>query len=280
MRAHTRDERVGIVAVDDQAVLAHPLDALGQRVEFIGPGVVLSTALASHLMARPGDLVEVEVTEGRRPRALLPVTGLANDWAGLTAYLTRRTLNQVMGDGDLASGVNLLLKTDERAEFYRAIARLPQVVSAASRDDTVTAFRSVVAQVLMVEMSFFLGFAAAIAFGVSYNISRTALADRARDLATLRVLGFGRAECAYILTGELLWLGLLAAPFGMLGGAAMAQALVSAFARQDFHLSLAITARGLGITFGVYLVAIAGAAALVTQRIWSFDLVAVLKTRE
>ena len=104
-------------------------------------------------------------------------------------------------------------------------------------------------------MSFFLGFAAAIAFGVAYNISRIALADRARDLATLRVLGFGHVECAYILAGELLWLAVLAVPLGIAGGVALAHALVTAFTRQDFYVPFAMTPSAYGISCGVYLAA-------------------------
>ena len=66
----------------------------------------------------------------------------------------------------------------------------------------------------------------------------------------------------------------------MWGGTALAHALVTAFARQDFYVPLAITAQGLGISFSAYLAAVAIAAMLVVQRIWRFDLVAVLKTRE
>lgn len=280
MRAHARDERIEILGINDGAELAQPLDGAGRRLPMPGRGVLLSTALAARLGARPGEFVDIEITEGRRPTALLPVTGIADVPMGLTAYMTRSALNRVMADGDLASGADVLLNPDRRGEFYRAVARLPQVVGAASRDDTVASFRSAVSQALTVEMSFFLGSAAAIAFGVAYNISRIALADRARDLATLRVLGFGRLECAYILAGELLWLAVLAVPLGMAGGIALAHALVKAFTRQDFYVPFAMTPSAYGISCGVYLAAVLVAAALTVQRIWRFDLVAALKTRE
>lgn len=280
MRAHARDARIGIVGLDDDATLSHPLDSRGRRIDFVGRDVVLSMALAARLGVQPGDIVELEVTQGQRARAVLPVSAIANDYAELTAYVTRSALNDVMGDGDLASAADLLLATDRRGDFYRAISVTPQIVSAASRDDTVSAFRSAVSQVLTIEMSFFVGFAAAIAFGVAYNVSRIALADRARDLATLRVLGFGPAECAYILTGELVLLALVATPIGVWGGTMLAHALTAAFARQDFYVPVAITARGLGISLAAYLGAVIIAAMLVMHRIWRFDLVAVLKTRE
>ena len=42
-----------------------------------------------------------------------------------------------------------------------------------------------------------------LAIAVVYNGARVALAERARDLASLRVLGFTRAEVSRILLGEM-----------------------------------------------------------------------------
>jgi putative ABC transport system permease protein len=280
VRANARDERIAVIGLDDGAELEHPLDAQGRRIGFKGPGVALSTALAARLAVGAGDTVELEIVEGRRPRTLVPVTAIADDYAGLAAYMDRGALNRVMGDGDVASGADLLVAADQRGSFYRALARMPQAVGAASRDDTVASFRSAVSAALTVEMTFFLSFAGAIAFGVAYNISRIALADRSRDLATLRVLGFAPVECAYILSGELLFLALLAVPVGVAGGVGMAKALAAAFARQDFYVPFVITPGGLGLAFVVYLTAVVVAIALVVQRIWALDLVSVLKTRE
>ena len=62
-------------------------------------------------------------------------------------------------------------------------------------------------------------FAVIIAFGVVYNSARIALAERGRELASLRVLGFTRAEVAYMLLGELGVLTLIAIPLGLVAGA-------------------------------------------------------------
>ncbi len=279
-RAHGREEKAAVTGVDPDARLALALDDAGRPIPLKGRGVILSGSLALRLGVRPGDLVEVEITEGRRPRVVLPVTALAQDYAGLSAFIARDALNRLMGDGDVASGASLLTAADQRPAFYRAIERAPMIAAAASRADTVAAFRTTVAQAVNVEMGFFLGFAGAIAFGVAYNVSRIALVDRARDLATLRVLGFDQLECAYILLGEILFLALLATPLGVLGGIGLAKALVVAFSRQEMQFPFIITARGYGMAFAAYLAAVLAAVALVGRRIWSLDLVTALKTRE
>jgi putative ABC transport system permease protein len=211
---------------------------------------------------------------------LMQVSAIAMDYGGVTVQMPRALLNDLMGDGDVASGANLLVASDARADFYKAVARMPQVVSAGSRDDTVAMFRSAVSAALITEMTFFLGFAGAIAFGIAFNISRIELSDRARDLATLRVLGFTPVECSYILGGEIVLLSLVATPAGILGGIGLAHLMSMGFAAQELYLQLTITPHGLAVAFTVYLGAIVVAMALVAQRIWHFDLVAVLKTRD
>jgi putative ABC transport system permease protein len=280
LRANARSEPTAVFGLGKDAELQRPLDPRGHRIDFEGRALVLSQALAGRLGVRPGDVVELEVTEGRRPRALLPVSAIDQDYAGLTVHMDRVALNRLMGESDLASGADLVIAADQRDAFYRTLAHTPQIVSAGSRNDTVATFRSAVAATMTTEMTFFLGFAGAIAFGIAYNISRIALSDRARDLATLRVLGFSPAECAYILSGELVSLALVAAPIGVAGGFGLAHALVAAFTRQDFYLPFVIGPSGLGLAFTTYLAAVILAAAMVAQRVWRFDLVAVLKTRD
>ncbi|MDP1964601.1 MAG: FtsX-like permease family protein, partial [Reyranella sp.] len=95
-----------------------------------------------------------------------------------------------------------------------------------------------------------------------------------------RVLGFSRRECAYILLGELLVLGLAAIPLGLLGGNALASGLVTAYSRDELRLPLTQTPASYAMSLSAFAVAILLAAVLVGRRIWGLDLVAVLKTRE
>lgn len=280
LKANGREELTRVVGLEPDGRFDRPLDSRHRRVPFRGRGLILSEALADRLGLRAGGDVRVEVIDGRGPAAVLPVTGLARDYSGFSAYMDRRRLNELMGEGDLASGAHLQVAADRRPEFYRAIERTPQIVGSSSRDETVASWRLAMAKAFRVTISFYVGFAGAIAFGVAYNTIRIALSERARDLATLRVLGFGRGECAYILGGELAVLALAAIPLGILGGQALAHGLVAAYSRDEVRLPAIIGARSYGISLMAYLAAVTVAGVLVARRIWSFDLVAVLKTRD
>jgi hypothetical protein len=67
---------------------------------------------------------------------------------------------------------------------------------------------------------------------------------------------------------------------GVLGGIGLAKALVAGFAQQDMQLPMIIAPRSYGVAISTYLAAVGAAAALVGARVWSLDLVAVLRTRE
>ena len=62
------------------------------------------------------------------------------------------------------------------------------------KEASVKSFHDTIAENLGRIRFFNIMFAAVIAFGVVYNSARISLAERSRDLATLRVIGFTRAE--------------------------------------------------------------------------------------
>jgi putative ABC transport system permease protein len=123
-------------------------------------------------------------------------------------------------------------------------------------------------------------FAAIIAFGVVYNTTRIALSERGAELATLRVIGFTRAEVAYILLGEVVVVTLAALPLSMTIGYGLAAATVKAFDTDVYRLPLVVTARTYAVSLLTTLVTAVVSALIVRRRLNRLDLIAVLKTRE
>lgn len=269
-----------IVGIDRRARLQQVLDGAGRPVGLAGDGLVLSEALAAKLGVGPGAVVSLDLLDGEGRTRRGVVAGLARDFSGFQAYMDRRALNRLVGEGDLADGAQLLVAPASREAFYRAVAGTPRIVGASSRDETVAAWRRALAEAFQVTITFYVAFAAAIAFGVAYNMVRISLSERSRDLATLHVLGFGHGECAYILAGELVILALAAIPLGLAGGYGMAHALVAAYSRDEVRLPAIIGPRSYGLSLAAYLAAVSLGGLLVARRIYTLDLISVLKTRE
>jgi putative ABC transport system permease protein len=123
-------------------------------------------------------------------------------------------------------------------------------------------------------------FATVIAFGVVYNSARISLAERSRDLATLRVIGFTRAEISAILLGELAVLTLAAIPLGLAIGYLFAAWATLGLDTEVYRIPLIVGRQTCGFAVAVVLVGAAVSGLIVRRKLDHLDLVSVLKTRE
>jgi putative ABC transport system permease protein len=106
------------------------------------------------------------------------------------------------------------------------------------------------------------------------------LSERARELATLRVLGFTRAEVSRVLLTELGAIVAAAQPLGWLLGYLFAFAVISGFESDLFRVPFVVSADTFATASLIVVAAAAVSALVVRRRIDRFDLVQVLKTRE
>jgi putative ABC transport system permease protein len=123
-------------------------------------------------------------------------------------------------------------------------------------------------------------FACIIAVGVVYNNARIALSERAWELASLRVLGFTRAEVSAMLLGELAIVIGLALPLGMLLGWGLVGLISELMKSDQLHFPVVISAATYAWAALAVLAAGAASALVVRRHIDRLSLVEVLKTRE
>ncbi len=123
-------------------------------------------------------------------------------------------------------------------------------------------------------------FAGIIACGVVYNAARMSLSERSRELASLRVIGFTRAEISSILLGELAVLTFVAIPVGLLVGYGLAALVVTLFDTELYSFPLAVATRTYALSALAVLTATALSGLIVRRKLDTLDLVEVLKTRE
>ena len=123
-------------------------------------------------------------------------------------------------------------------------------------------------------------FGVVITAGVTYTSARVALSERARDLASLRVLGFTQAEVGYLLLGELALLTVLALPLGFLLGNALVAMLVAGFDSDLFRIPHFVSATTYGFTGLTTLATALACGIAISRRVRRLDLIGVLKARD
>jgi putative ABC transport system permease protein len=166
------------------------------------------------------------------------------------------------------------------ARVLDAIRGLPRVAGAWSKATMLRNMDEISARNVRIMSTIMTAFAAVIAVGVVYNNARIALAERAWELASLRVLGFTRAEVSAMLLGEMALLIAVALPLGMLFGWGLTHAITEALKSDQFYFPVVIRPRTYAWA-AIAVVAAALASALVVRRhIDRLDLVAALKTRD
>jgi putative ABC transport system permease protein len=280
VRAGHRERYLAITGIHERARFRRIVDAEGREMRLTPSGVVLSKTLADVLGVDAGDTIDLEVLEGNRPTRTVQVTGLVDDVMGLSVYMEMDALHRLMREGDVASAALLLIDSGEEARLSRALKLTPAVAGAGFKRTVLTSFRETMAANMNLTMFINLLFAGVIAFGVVYNAARVSLSERSHELASLRVLGFTRAEISLILMGELALLTLAALPVGALFGYWLAGLIASSVQSEVYRFPLYIARRAVALSFLGIIAAALVSALLVRRRLDRLDLIAVLKVRE
>ncbi len=243
-------------------------------------GLAISSMLARILGARVGDLVEVDLLEGERRTVFLPVSALVEDYFGINGMMDADALSRVLRESSTVTGVNLMLDRNGRDAFYAAIKSLPAVAGVAVQSLSLGNFRETTALLVNTMAGIYTGLAAVIAFGIVYNGARISLSERARELASLRVLGFTRGEVLHILLLELAVLTLVAQPPGWAIGYGLAWIMQQSLAGELMRVRLVVEHSTYVLASAIVVSAALFSALVVRRRVDALDLVAVLKTRD
>jgi putative ABC transport system permease protein len=280
LRLAHRTYRSAITGLEPAGELRRLVDRHLRRHDLPPAGLILTTKLATILGVRPGQQLTVEVLEGTRPIRQIPVVGLLDELIGVAAYMDITALNRLLQEERTISGAYLQVDTQHLTSLYRRLKRLPAVAGVSLRQAALHSFESTVAESLGIFTSILVGFACIIAFGVVYNAARIALAERGRELASLRVLGFTTAEVAVILFGEQAVLTLAAMPLGMAMGWGFSALLSQLYDSELYRLPFVISQTTYVFSCGVITMAACLSALTIWRRLTHLDLIAVLKTRE
>ena len=259
--------------------LSRVLDADEQPVVLPQSGLVVNERIAGLLRLRRGDLVEVDILEGRRGTRQVPVADVIKSYFGLAAYMDLGALDELMG-GPRLTGVHIAYDALRQGELFAAIKSTPAIGSIGMQRHALTRFRETVAMNINYSVTIYVTLAVIIAFGVVYNSARIQLSEHARELASLRVLGFTRAEASRVLLTELVLLTLIAIPLGWIIGYGFGWVLIQSFSSDLYRVPFAIERATYAKAGLVVLLAAAASALIVRRRIDRLDLIAVLKTRD
>ena len=263
--------------------LENPLRLTPGLTEQLTPdqeGLFLSEKLARLLQVNVGDTVEVELRRGTRRTVKLTVAGLVDTWLGLGAFLNIDALSRTIGEHAVADKILLQAEPESRESLVAALAERPEVLGVTWRADSLREMDKLMQQNLGTMLRVVIVFCGFLAFGAVLNTALVALAEREREVGTLRVLGYTPFSVTAIFSGESLLLNSLGIVCGWAGGAALTYGITLAYDTEIFRLPFVFNSEIVATASGVmllFLFASQTVLGLIVKRLAWLD---VLKIRE
>ena len=177
---------------------------------------------------------------------------------------------------------NVLVVDDEIAlgKLYEKVKETPGISTIALQRISREKFRETIEENITIMTTVYFVLAVIITFGVIYNSARIQLSERARELASLRVFGFTRAEVSSVLLVEMAVIVFAAQPLGWLLGYLFAWSVTTGFSNDLFRIPLVVNTSTFAEASAIVLGAAVISALIVRRRVDHLDLIRVLKTRE
>lgn len=260
--------------------LARLIDDTGAVVDLPASGVVLPERLAGRLGISVGDTLRVEMMVPPREVLELPVAMLIAQGMGQEVHMRSDALFAAMRVAPQVNSINLLVSSEAMPALNDAIKDTPAVAGLTDWADVRRQFDATISENLVTTMTIQTIVGLMTAIGVVYNAARIQLSERRHELATLRVLGFSRADVGFVLIGEMMLLTLVAIPVGWYSGYLLANSMVTAMSNDLMQMPFFISRRTYAWAGLAVFAASFGAVLLVRRRLDRVDLVMALKARE
>lgn len=280
MHSGSRSRRMSIMGLESDRQIYRVMSQAAEEPSLSDDGIVVSRKLAELMRVNVGDWVTLDVLEGKRPTVQVRVVGTVDDLSGTNAFALRPFVNRIAQEGSLVSGAWLSVDPRHLDDLYAQLKATPRVVGVTANAASIQSFLDTVGENQAQMQSFVIGFAIVIAGGVVYNTARISWSERDRELATMRVLGFTKAEISVVLLGELALLTINAIPIGLIMGYGMAWLASRSIHTDLFRIPLVIYPATYGRAAMIVLLAAVMSGFVVRRKLDRLDLFAVLKGQE
>lgn len=269
-----------IFGLGQERELRRVLDEKERPITLPQEGIVLTDKLAKIMGIAMGDRLAVEFMEGQRRHAEVQVVRIIDEPIGIFAYMDIASLARLAVEPVTMSGAYLTADVKLQKNLYQTLKVVPAISSVTLREATLQSFLATIAENMRINTIVLVIFACVIAFGVVYNSARIALSEHALELASLRILGFTRAEVGRMLLSEQSLLVAAAVPLGCLLGYGLAALLSVLLSQELFRIPLVVSTRTFIMSAAVVILSATVSAIIVWRKVQRLDLIEVLKTRE
>ncbi|EKN71144.1 FtsX-like permease family protein [Schinkia azotoformans] len=274
---HKKDVIALGISVDSE--LYNVFDKEGNRLEVPKSGMMVSEQVADKLGVQVGDVLQVESIFAKDEKLNIKIEKIIPQYLGANIYMNQDALLGLLKQGEMMTSA--LIAIDKRAmpslkDEYRASKYISTIEV---RQEMIDKYEELMgsatyAMWVMAIISIITGFA------IVYNSSIISLAERKRELASLRVMGMTPKEVMEVVSVEQWFIGFS----GMIAGIPLAflmnQMMSTSMSNDLYTIPPGTSGNAIVLAFIGTIFAIAVSQASISRKVKQLDLVAVLKERE
>ncbi len=184
-------------------------------------GVVITAKLAQLSGVKVGQILEIEGKE-------LKVAAIAENYVGHFIYMSQASYEQIYGQLPQANTYLVTLKDSSAPSIERQAGLLMNQAAVSSVVQNASAIRlfDSVASSLNQTMTILVIVSVLLAIVILYNLTNINVAERIRELSTIKVLGFHNKEVTFYIYRETIVLSLVGIVLGLVSGFYLHQFLI------------------------------------------------------
>ena len=247
-------------------------------------GAIISEKLASQLGVSVGDTLtlydEDDIGNLVGDGHAVTVAGIMENYVAQYAYVTADVYEQAMGKpADFATVYADLGEGVDRTAFSDQLLSMDGVKTVTYSDETIGSYRTMLKTVDSVVVVLVVA-AALLAFVVLYNLTNINITERAREIATLKVLGFTSREVDAYIFRETILLSVIGAAIGLVLGVFMEGFVITTAEVDQVMFGRDIHAASFAIAFALTMVFSGIVALAMRGKLRRIDMVESLKSNE
>lgn len=248
-------------------------------------GVIVSEKLAHELGLGVGDEIDIyredDIGNATGDAVSLPIAGIMENYVSQYLFISPALYEEAFGSPPAWDTVYAKTTGDEdvRARLSAELLETPGVKTVGYNDEQIDSYRTMLTSVDSVVVVLIVA-AAALAFVVLYNLTNINIAERAREIATLKVLGFTRKEVNAYIFRETMILSVIGAAVGLVLGIFLEAFVVQTAEVDQVMFGREIHALSFAIAFALTLVFTVLVMLAMRGKLRRIDMVESLKSNE
>ena len=277
------DETISINLIvsepEELADFVHLQERGGDKIDLTDQGAVLTENLANLYGVKAGDAVTLHIQD---QAVTVQVAAIAEMYTGHFIYLTPAYYEELTGQASQKNAYFITSKEQTPDKIKELAAQLLALkgVDGLVQNTSLIAMIEQVAKSLQSVMIILTVLSVLLAMVILFNLTTINVAERVRELSTIRVLGFHNKEVTLYIYRETIILAMIGIVLGLGAGYALHRYILSFLGSSTTMFNPSVPLQGYLIPVISVLVILAVLGVLVNHRLRHLDMLEALKSGE